>query len=1095
MKLKFLIGALLCSALSFAQEQLVKLDAEEIFEKAAQLIQQDKIKDLITELERIPKSDSLYCSALASRSYYHLALEEMDKVIETVNEGLQNEYCAEESLVFYINKSVAFLNTDRISEAETTLKEGLKKFPTSPKIWYNLGLVYEGQDKLKEAIAAYDTTIMLDPFYEKPHLRLGNISYQAGQMSRALMSFNMYLLIMAADGGDDSVVRALNDFYSRSNPNVSAEVDMGEDSNGTYRELDMILDQGLVLNDGYQTPSQIDEALVRQSHLLLAQLDKMEDTEGLWSGKYQALYKYINQNEEFDDFILAMYYGSSDPDHQKLIEKKKKDLQEFYDRFQQKWAALVSVNTQTEQPYKSYYYNGDYVSAIGVRDGEKFIGDWKFYDDGGRLSATGSFDNNGERDGTWVWFHPNGEKKEAAQYKQGVLDGPNTYWFENGTKKVEASYTDGELQGPYTTYRSTGALYQKVNYVKGKKQGEYVSYFPVGEQLPEFEAVYTDDKLSGTLVEYYSNGAVYLETPYVDGVPSGVERKYYPQQSLSAETTYLNGKVEGPYTFYYPDGAKKETGSYKNDQLHGEIKQYYPDGTVEGHYQYAEGQLEGVSKNYDYDGKLLYEYTYRRGEVIAYKFYDKSGGVLREDRKKGGEFYYYSYSHFGKVNSEGLYDISGGKKGLWKFYSDHGVLTEATSFENNEPIGESLLYYLDGTLKTKSNFVDGKLEGYCVNYYNNGNMESQGYYKEGEAHGKWLFYYSNGVVKEESFYHKGQPHGDQKRYDAKGRLAMVYNYKFGEFLSETRYLPDGTVFETVDRSAKPGKYVDQYQHFNGKPQFKFEILYGVKHGKASELGFEGNKLFEGQYVNGKQNGPWVYYHPNGQVEIECEYLLGDLHGELILYYDNGAVSTKYTSVNGERSGIDIDYFRDGKLDTQINYVNGKKEGRMEFYSPDGQFQLVRFYRFGRLLGYSHLDENGQELPMIPIENETAKFTTYYDNGKPSRQMEYLNGQLVNEYKTFYYSGAPHEDINYRNNEYDGKYLEYFANGNLKKSFNYQYGAKNGVQKEYYENGKLKSEIEYVDDEKMGYAKYYDENGTLNKEETYFNGIIFDVKKP
>src|SRR5690606_34019882 len=161
----------------------------------------------------------------------------------------------------------------------------------------------------------------------------------------------------------------------------------------------------------------------------------------------------------------------------------------------------------------------------------------------------------------------------------------------------------------------------------------------------------------------------------------------------------------GSYKSYYINGNLSEIGQSLNNFYTGPWKSYYKEGTIQAEYTYENGSLNGEYKSYDTDGKPHYEYLYRKGEVMTFKYYNKEGQILKEEKKKGGEFNFTGYSPQGNITSEGLYDVKGGKKGLWKFFSNNGVLT------------------------SKGNYINNNVEGLYTNYFKNGNILSLAEYK------------------------------------------------------------------------------------------------------------------------------------------------------------------------------------------------------------------------------------------------------------------------------------------------------------------------------------------------------------------------------
>jgi len=49
----------------------------------------------------------------------------------------------------------------------------------------------------------------------------------------------------------------------------------------------------------------------------------------------------------------------------------------------------------------------------------------------------GGYIKDGLRDGEWIWFYENGNKKRYCVYKNGLKHGPSIFYYKNGQKKSE----------------------------------------------------------------------------------------------------------------------------------------------------------------------------------------------------------------------------------------------------------------------------------------------------------------------------------------------------------------------------------------------------------------------------------------------------------------------------------------------------------------------------------------------------------------------------------------------------------------------------------------------------------------------------------
>jgi antitoxin component YwqK of YwqJK toxin-antitoxin module len=1083
---------LLIGYLNFAQEIVPYTGYDSIIAYAAERQQNGEYEKAIEALERINPNDSTYLSTLVTRSYFNILLKKYDEVIKLTDQGLKADSKDFQSS-FVINKVVALLAKEQYEEAIRLCDEALETFPMNKTLWFNKGLSFEGLGRVKEAAQLYQKVILLDPTYKKVYLQLGNLCYRQELMSQALMCYDMYLFL-EPDGSDSfSILKSLNEIVKSKNenkadPNVEISLD-----DKSFSEIDLILNNRIAMNQKYDTGNEIDIALTRQNHALMESLKAFSGKNGFWDRKIVPFFQWIMNNGHFDLFSYTLAYSIENESFKKIVEKNTDDISEFYSLAIQKWKEIAQTNTEEwygNNQIVTYYYENGRLEGKGKMDGNTPVGPWEFYNDKGRSTIKGSFDSMGNREGKWISLNYEGIITEVAHYANGKLDGKNLQYYDDGKPKKVAIFIDDELNGEFKYYTANGALQQKKYFKNGKLDGTYQYFHEVGEELVYTKAEYIGGNVQEVLHQYYPTGQLESEISFSNGENNGPELNYYPNGQLSLEVNSKDGYWEGPYKSFYPNGTVKENGQTSEGYYSGHWQTFYSDGTLESDFDYGDkGKITGVYKYYDKDGKIHYQYEYRKGDIIAYTFYDKEGVVIAEERKKGGEFYYKSYSPYGKINSEGLYDIKGGKVGEWKFYNSHGLLSDKGNYNDDKLHGENRSYYPNGNLLSKSPYVNDTLNGYYAEYHINGKIKSQGWYKDGQQHGEWRTHAPDGTVTAINYLHKGQLHGEQIFFSGKGIKKSVSIYDFGTNIKEIIYDKKGQKAFEIPFEPQDGKYRVKGYHYNQQPSIEYTYLNGIKHGPFTIFDFYGRKKTTGQYLNGNMHGKWLWFHDNGKVETEANYINGELDGDYIFYYDDGVIDTKYHYLLGNREGEIKSFHENGNLYVKANYLNNEYHGRRETYDPEGNLQIVRFYEHGRLMGYSYLDSESNELPMIPIENETGNIVSYYSNGNVSREMEYKYGVLTNEFKEYYFLGNLWEEAFFVEGEYEGKRIEYFPDGQAKSERVYELGLLNGVSREYFKNGTLKKEVNYLFDVKEGVSKIYNQDGKLQKEETYFNDSI------
>lgn len=123
----------------------------------------------------------------------------------------------------------------------------------------------------------------------------------------------------------------------------------------------------------------------------------------------------------------------------------------------------------------------------------------------------------------------------------------------------------------------------------------------------------------------------------------------------------------------------------------------------------------------------------------------------------------------------------------------------------------------------------------------------------------------------------------------------------------------------------------------------FTVVNGVYHGEAKEVDDKGNLVAECNYKNGKLDGLFIRYYPDGEtIESSSEYRNGKLEGHSHSYHPNGKLAFEGSYKNGLAQGLHIHYNEDGSFSSKCNYINGKRNGNCYYYNKEGVFKCVVF---------------------------------------------------------------------------------------------------------------------------------------------------------
>lgn len=348
----------------------------------------------------------------------------------------------------------------------------------------------------------------------------------------------------------------------------------------------------------------------------------------------------------------------------------------------------------------SYYYDisGNLQFAINYKN-DKRHGDAKEYDKNGTVITLMTYyngylidnikinrtDDQGRKQGRWIEFYENGNKKRELNYLNDKLHGFYREYDLGGKIILEQRYINGDLFVPKTEDEvKLKAEIKKAFYPNGKIQyeGAFIDSIPVG--------IHKEFDENGKIVkvkEYTSDGLLKGEGMYdVNGLRTGEWKLYDPfYEYFYAVGSYEKGLKTGKWTFFYPGNNVEMEGYYEQEKPEKEWIWYYPDGKIRREEVYFLGKREGRYVEYDIEGSVIIKGEYFDGD-------------------RTGEW----YINVGDIIEKGKY-VNGEKDGEWKHYYNYNErLRFIGSFKNGEPDGLHKWFYPNGNVELYGSYRMGK---------------------------------------------------------------------------------------------------------------------------------------------------------------------------------------------------------------------------------------------------------------------------------------------------------------------------------------------------------------------------------------------------
>ena len=246
--------------------------------------------------------------------------------------------------------------------------------------------------------------------------------------------------------------------------------------------------------------------------------------------------------------------------------------------------------------------------------------------------------------------------------------------------------------------------------------------------------------------------------------------------------------------------------------------------------------------------------------------------------------------------------------------------------------------------------------------------------------------------------------------------------------------------------------------------------------------------------DGKKQGPFIDYYPNGNVSKKGFYRDGKLSGYCQELYQNGQISALSFYKNGYPEGIQKVYYDNGTLWKEYICENGVKSGSYREYYRSGRLMIdCSFHndlKNGQYYGYYDTDDSSHRMRKVCVFQDgvlNGPCTFYYPNGQVMEEFTQFGYLYEGNYKRYTQNGTLVFSACYKKGSYDGLYAEYTPKGKLIKKCFYQVGQLDGPYEMYHDNGQLGIKCFYVNGLLSGEYQSYHRNGREGAKATYENG--------
>jgi antitoxin component YwqK of YwqJK toxin-antitoxin module len=294
-------------------------------------------------------------------------------------------------------------------------------------------------------------------------------------------------------------------------------------------------------------------------------------------------------------------------------------------------------------------------------------------------------------------------------------------------------------------------------------------------------------------------------------------------------------------------------------------------------------------------------------------------------------------------------------------------------------------------------------------------------------------------------------------------------------------------------------------HSNGHPWQYLEVVEGRANGAYKEWHPNGKLKIDANVIEGLADvssaaqASWLFegsskaYRDDGSLAAEFLYQKGLLQGDSKYYYPEGQIEKILPYDQNELHGIVQLFCATGMPLELLSYQKGARDGESSGRAHDGSWGYKELYSQGKLMSASYAYNKWKDIPEV-LNGEG--FQLIFDDEGLHTIMEIHEGIPRGSIREFSKTGAIESLYHIKEGLKEGEEILYYPvkqEGDFlslpkqkKFSIFWHEDVIQGKVKSWYENGVLESEREINDNKPHGMAIAYYEDGSLMLMEEYEN---------
>lgn len=240
---------------------------------------------------------------------------------------------------------------------------------------------------------------------------------------------------------------------------------------------------------------------------------------------------------------------------------------------------------------------------------------------------------------------------------------------------------------------------------------------------------------------------------------------------------------------------------------------------------------------------------------------------------------------------------------------------------------------------------------------------------------------------------------------------------------------------------------------------------------------DGKPRFRASMADGRFQGSYTRYHPNGNLAFEANYDAGELDGPWTSWYADEQIAEQGSASAGRKEGRYVRLGAQGEKLEEAHYAAGEPHGRQTTWKANGSCTESEWESGHQL---SQLELNAKGLKVVEVH--------YVDGRQVRRTFFHADGSNAGIYaldrmgrsglgETWFPNHQLRERSNWKANKRHGPTERFKANGSPVQSGAYEHGKKEGPWTEWLESGDVVTST-FTADQRTGLCQRHTAEGQL-----------------